>query len=203
MIFIGASRKNARKRIADLWHFSSVLSFGAWHFLFFFAMQLESMQRQYLYPYPYRSVIEHYAEKYHVDSSLVAGIILSESKFQIEAKSKRGAVGLMQLMPETALWIAEQLGDREYNLAVLHEPQKNIEYGTWYIASLEDEFGGNEVLALAAYNAGRGNVYDWMEEKHWDMDFQEVSAIPYEETRTYVASVLKNRQKYMELYGRE
>lgn len=172
-------------------------------FSFFFAMQLESMQRQYLYPYPYRSVIEHYAEKYHVDSSLVAGIILSESKFQIEAKSKRGAVGLMQLMPETALWIAEQLGDREYNLAVLHEPQKNIEYGTWYIASLEDEFGGNEVLALAAYNAGRGNVYDWMEEKHWDMDFQEVSAIPYEETRTYVASVLKNRQKYMELYGRE
>ena len=57
------------------------------------------------------------------------------------------------------------------------------------------------MLALAAYNAGRGNVHDWMEENHWGMDFREVSAIPYEETRAYVMSVLKNRQKYLELYG--
>lgn len=170
-------------------------------FSFFFAMQLESMQRQYLYPYPYRSVVEHYAEKYHVDSALIAGMILSESKFQNEAKSHRGAVGLMQLMPETAMWISEQINDKEYNLGELHEPQKNIEYGTWYIASLEEEFGGNEVLALAAYNAGRGNVHEWMDEKHWGMDFHEVSAIPYEETRVYVSSVLKNRRKYLELYG--
>ena len=170
-------------------------------FSFFFAMQSESMQRQYIYPYPYRSIVEHYAAKYKVDSSLVAGMILSESKFQSGAKSHRGAVGLMQLMPETALWISEQIDDKEYNPGELHEPQKNIEYGTWYIASLEKEFEGNEVLALAAYNAGRGNVHDWMEENHWGMDFREVSAIPYEETRVYVMSVLKNRQKYWELYG--
>jgi len=107
----------------------------------------------------------------------------------------------MQLMPETALWISEQIDDKEYNPGELHEPQKNIEYGTWYIASLEKEFEGNDVLALAAYNAGRGNVHDWMEENHWGMDFREVSAIPYEETRVYVMSVLKNRQKYWELYG--
>ena len=126
---------------------------------------------------------------------------MSESKFQSGAKSHRGAVGLMQLMPETALWISEQIDDQEYNPGELHEPQKNIEYGTWYIASLEKEFEGNDVLALAAYNAGRGNVHDWMEENHWGMDFHEVSAIPYEETRAYVMSVLKNRQKYLELYG--
>ena len=169
-------------------------------FSFFFIMQSESMQRQYLYPYPYRSVVEHYAAKYKVDSSLVAGMILSESKFRNEAKSHRGAIGLMQLMPETAMWISEQLDDKEYELSELREPQKNIEYGTWYIASLEEEFEGNDVLALAAYNAGRGNVHDWMEENHWGMDFREVSAIPYEETRAYVASVLKNRKKYLELY---
>ena len=169
-------------------------------FSFFFIMQSESMQRQYLYPYPYRSVVEHYAAKYKVDSSLVAGMILSESKFRNEAKSHRGAIGLMQLMPETAMWISEQLDDKEYELSELREPQKNIEYGTWYIASLEEEFEGNDVLALAAYNAGRGNVHDWMEERHWDMNFNEVSAIPYEETRAYVASVLKNRKKYLELY---
>lgn len=172
-------------------------------FSFFFAMQSKSMQRQYLYPYPHRSVVEHYAAKYNVDSALVAGMILSESKFRHEAKSSRGAIGLMQLMPETAQWISEQIDDKAYNVGELHEPQKNIEYGTWYIASLEEEFGGNEVLALAAYNAGRGNVHDWMEEKHWDMDFHEVAAIPYEETRAYVSSVLKNRRKYLELYGTE
>ena len=98
------------------------------------------------------------------------------------------------------MWISEQLDDKEYELSELREPQKNIEYGTWYIASLEEEFEGNDVLALAAYNAGRGNVHDWMEERHWDMNFNEVSAIPYEETRAYVASVLKNRKKYLELY---
>ena len=89
-------------------------------FSFFFAMQSESMQRQYIYPYPYRSVVEHYAAKYKVDSSLVAGMILSESKFQSGAKSHRGAVGLMQLMPETALWISEQIDDQDYNPGELH-----------------------------------------------------------------------------------
>ena len=191
-------RQETNRRFAALFLGIAVLVLA---FSFFFAMQFEAIQRQYLYPYPYRSDVEHYAAKYEIDSSLVAGVILSESKFKNDAKSHRGAVGLMQLMPETAVWISEQMDDTSYSLGKLHEPKKNIEYGTWYLASLEREFDGNDILALAAYNAGRGNVHDWMEEMHWGMDFHEVSAIPYEETRAYVVSVLKNRRKYLELYG--
>ena len=107
----------------------------------------------------------------------------------------------MQLMPDTAEWIAVQLDDAGFSVERLHEPAMNIRYGTWYLASLKKEFKGNEVLALAAYNAGRGNVHEWMQENHWDMDFQNAAAIPYEETRAYVMRVLKDRQKYQELYG--
>ena len=104
-----------------------------------------------------------YAAIYNVDSNLTAAVIKSESKFKHTATSHRGAVGLMQLMPETAEWIAEQLNDKSYSVEGLHEPDRNIRYGTWYLAELEREFQGNDILALAAYNAGRGNVKAWME----------------------------------------
>jgi soluble lytic murein transglycosylase len=108
----------------------------------------------------------------------------------------------MQLMPDTAAWIAKQLDDQDFSLERLHEPDMNIRYGTWYLSSLRDEFQGNEVLMLAAYNAGRGNVHEWMDTYGWTMDFSAVDEIPYEETKAYVASVLKNKKKYEALYGK-
>lgn len=162
--------------------------------------QVESIQKEYIYPYPYREYVEQYAALYDVDSSLVASVILNESKFQNDVHSHSGAVGLMQLMPETADWVAKQVGDKSFSADQLHDPQMNIRYGTWYLASLEKEFAGNEVLVLAAYNAGRGNVHEWMQQNNWPADFHEVSAIPYEETRAYVWNVLKNQKKYQHLY---
>ena len=76
----------------------------------------------------------------------------------------------------------------------------NIRYGVWYLAELEREFGGNDILALAAYNAGRGNVRDWMERFHWTQQFDEIEAIPYPETRFYVRRVLEDREQYKRLY---
>ncbi len=175
-----------------------LLAFGV-----YFLFQFESMQKSYLYPYPYREIVERYAAEYKVDSVLAASVIMSESKFKNDVHSHRGAIGLMQLMPETAQWIAGQLDDGAFSVERLHEPETNIRYGIWYLASLEKEFNGNEVLVLAAYNAGRGNVHEWMEQNHWSMDFKNVTEIPYEETRAYVVSVLKNRQKYRELYKKD
>ena len=141
-----------------------------------------------------------YASMYRVDSNLTAAVIKNESKFRREVHSHRGAVGLMQLMPDTAKWIAGQLGDTEYSEQGLHEPGRNIRYGTWYLSTLQKEFYGNDVLALAAYNAGRGNVQEWIKEKDWPKDFSDIDAIPFEETRDYVRQVLNDQKKYRELY---
>ena len=170
--------------------------------VFFAVMRLPAMQRAWLYPYPHRELVESYAAKYQVDSALAAAVIWTESKFKCEAHSHRGAVGLMQLMPDTALWIAEQVGDESYGESVdaLHEPERNIGFGIWYLHSLEQEFHGNDCLALAAYNAGRGNVHEWMKRYDWGYDFADAAAIPYTETREYVQRVLETKQHYESLY---
>ena len=126
-----------------------------------------------------------------------------ESNFAEDARSKSGAVGLMQIMPETANWIATQLDEKPPSIRQLHNSDTNIKYGIWYLAELEDEFFGNDVLALAAYNAGRGNVHHWMERKGWRKNFSDVDAIPFDETRHYVKKVLACHEKYSELYGTE
>lgn len=170
-------------------------------FVTFFVLQQENVQREYIYPYYYREMVEDYGQRYHVDPYLVAGVIKAESKFQPHVQSSRGATGLMQLMPATAIWIAGQLEDKQFSLDKLKDPAQNIWYGTWYLGTLQEEFRGNEVLMLAAYNAGRGNVLDWMELYGWDYDFQDIDAIPFRETEEYVRSVLKHKEKYKLLYS--
>ena len=82
-------------------------------------------------------------------------------------------------------------------------PATNIQLGTWYLGYLMEEFNHNEVLALAAYNAGRGHVESWMEEYQWDKNFNDIDAIPFPETRLYVRNVLKYQERYEELYGQD
>ncbi|WP_462331540.1 lytic transglycosylase domain-containing protein [Schwartzia sp. (in: firmicutes)] len=163
----------------------------------------DSVQKKYLYPYPYQDLVEAYAAANGVDSALVASVIMNESKFKSDVHSHRGAIGLMQIMPETGEWIAAQLEEEHFNPDKLHDPETNIRYGIWYLAELKQEFNGNDILALAAYNAGRGMVHDWMEEKKWKKGFHAISEIPYPETREYVVKVLKNKEKYQKLYERK
>ncbi|MBR5162620.1 MAG: lytic transglycosylase domain-containing protein [Schwartzia sp.] len=169
-------------------------------FAVYLVSQFEPVKKKYIYPYPHQELVTLYAEANGVSPALVASVIMHESKFADQAHSPRGAVGLMQLMPETAEWIAGQLGEEDFSLEKLREPEMNIRYGTWYLAHLEQEFDGNQVLTLAAYNAGRGTVHEWMEERGWAPNFNDISAIPYPETRFYVARVLKDRKQYETLY---
>ena len=171
----------------------------------YFLTSMPTFQRKFLYPFPYRTQVENYSARWKVDKFLAIAVMKVESNFSEAAHSQSGAVGLMQIMPETAAWIAYQLGEDADEIADdiknLREPETNIRYGTWYLAELEDEFRGNDVLALAAYNAGRGNVREWMEQNHWGENFSDVDEIPYAETRDYVKRVLHCREKYSELYG--
>ncbi len=180
-----------------------------WFFLFVFTTvvivslyQTNWFQKKYMYPMYYQQEVYRYALKNNLNPFLVAGVIRTESKYNPTARSPKGARGLMQLMPTTANWIAAQnkltvLSDQD-----LYNPDLNIKLGTWYLSELLNEFHNNEILALAAYNGGRGNVKDWMRRFQWTYDFTEIDKIPFPETRDFVHRVQKSKEKYQYLYGR-
>lgn len=177
---------------------SLLLTFGA-----SFIYTGEWFQKKYAYPLLYKGLVFKYADEYDLDPWLVAGVIKAESKFLLAARSPVGAIGLMQLMPETAEWIADQLEYPDFQLNDLETPAVNIRFGTWYLASLTQEFNGNEVLMLAAYNAGRGTVKQWMEQYGWTMSFRDSEQIPFPETREFIGEVLWNKKRYQELHDRD
>lgn len=165
-----------------------------------FSLAQTPMVQKIYYPYLYRPIIEKYSAMYDVDPLLVVAVIRAESKFLPQSKSHKGAQGLMQLMPETAQWIADSVGDKNFSQADLKEPEKNIQFGTWYLANLQKEFK-NTMLVLAAYNGGRGHVKEWIQTKQLDLTHLKQEDIPFGETREYVQRVLKNYTKYNTLYS--
>jgi len=160
-----------------------------------------------MYPMKYQEYIIEHSESYKVDPYLVAAIIRTESNFRPNKESAKGAIGLMQLMPPTASWIAEQEGDDDSTLRRLNEPEINIRYGVWYIQSLERQLvpQGASVedkiaLIAAAYNAGPGSVERWLQEGTWDGRYANLQQIPFGETRHYVNRIYYYYQKYEQAY---
>jgi len=153
-----------------------------------------------LYPLPHRELVTSVAEKYQVDPYLVFAIIRVESKFNQQAKSVAGATGLMQIMPKTGEWIAGKMGIKQYEIEMLTQPSYNIPMGTWYLGNLDHEFDQRLPLVVAAYNAGRGNVREWLVSGKWDGTLENVDDIPYGETRQYVINVIKTYQIYQAIY---
>jgi len=162
-------------------------------------LQISELQKI-IYPYPHRTVVEKYATQYGVDPLFVLAVIREESKFLPRSESHKGAKGLMQLMPSTAQSIAESIGDKAYSEEYLLDPEKNIQYGTWYLASLQKLFSNNRPLVIAAYNGGRGRVQEWIKSGQIDPENIRLEDIPFNETRGYVDRVLKSYQKYIKLY---
>ncbi|MBC7104775.1 MAG: lytic transglycosylase domain-containing protein, partial [Firmicutes bacterium] len=137
-----------------------------------------------------------------LDPYLVAAVVKVESNFEPQARSPRGAAGLMQLMPETGAWAARQLGETEFDPSALFDPELNVRLGTRYLAALWREFGGDTVLVLAAYNAGSGRVKEWLARAEWTGEGRTVDQIPFPETRHFVRKVLWYHEVYRYLYGR-
>lgn len=152
------------------------------------------------YPLPHQELVFSVAEKHDVDPYLVFAIIRAESKYQTAAESPVGAKGLMQIMPETGSWIADQKGLEGFKPEDLHAPDINIDFGCWYLHNLSQEFQGNIPLTVAAYNAGRGQVEEWVAQDIWHGDIKKIDKIPFPETRQYLKNVLKNYEAYQAIY---
>lgn len=158
------------------------------------------VQMRFVYMWDYQQDIVTYSQKNKIDPFLVAAIIKNESGFDHKAVSPVGAIGLMQIMPETGEWIAKQMGLPNYTKDSLYETQMNIRMGCWYVGELDAEFKHNLALIMIAYNAGRGQTKAWMQENGWDYNFNDPAKIPYPDTREYVQKVLRDRDKYYLLY---
>jgi soluble lytic murein transglycosylase len=145
------------------------------------------------YPLRYEQIVVGHAANYSLDPQLVAAVIYQESKFDADAVSASGAVGLMQLLPSTGQGIADRTGGRKWTPEDLHSPELNIRYGCWYLRHLLDKYGDEE-LALAAYNAGQTNVDRWREAGR---------GIEFAETRHYVERVQELKATYARAYADE
>ena len=145
------------------------------------------------YPLQYDAIVVGHARNYDLDPALLAAVIYRESKFDAQAKSKSGAIGLMQLLPSTAKGIALHTGGTRFRVEDLYDPEINVRYGAFYLRRLLRKYG-DERLALAAYNAGQANVDAWLADG---------GGIEFSETREYVHKVLAARDIYARAYSRE
>lgn len=181
------------------------LSKALWIVILLFMALLFTFPRwiTYFYPQPHKEIVFTQAKEQGVDPYLVFAIMRAESKYEDTAESPVGAKGLMQIMPDTAQWIAKQRGMGTLDPALLHDPQVNITLGCWYLADLSKEFDGQLPLVVAAYNAGRGRVNEWRAAGIWDGRAEKLDSIPFQETRNYVKNVLGNYEAYQIIYSRD
>src|SRR2546421_6602352 len=164
--------------------------------------QLGSAVHRRALPLSEASVIRKQAAAKHLDPALIAAVIYAESKFD-PRPSSAGAEGLMQILPDTAYFIAHRSGGTRFTASDLRTPSVNVAYGSYYLRYLLDHYGGNEMLAVAAYNGGVANVDSWVARADAAGKTLTVARIPFGETRAYVQRVLHAQQAYRTTYRRE
>jgi len=146
------------------------------------------------FPVRYMDIIKAHAGE--LEPSLILSVIKAESSFRQRVESHAGAQGLMQLMPPTAAWMAEQMGMTDFDPENVWKPEINIAIGSFYLNWLKNYYNGNINLALAAYNAGLGNVNRWLADPEFSSDGENLDVIPFRETYNYLHRVRQNQQVY-------
>ncbi len=173
-------------------------------FAFVFGIVLDLMITKVEYsiykkPDEYSEFVEKYSEKYDVPEHVIYSVIKAESGFDELAKSSAGAMGLMQMMPETFDDLAFNHFKESVNSSSLYDPETSIKYGTYYLSYLYDRYG-DWSLVFAAYNGGLNKVNEWLKDEKYSTDGKNLTHIPFKETRKYVSRVEKNVEKYDDLY---
>lgn len=148
------------------------------------------------------SIIRAQAAEKHLDPALIAAVIYAESEFHPRTSSA-GALGLMQILPETAHFIARKSGGTRFTTEDLATPEINLAYGSWYLRYLLNRYENNETDAVAAYNAGLAHVDEWVAAAHAEGRHMQIEDIPYPETQEYVRRVERVQGEYRAAYPKE
>ena len=154
------------------------------------------------HPLEYAGWITQYALEQGLDPALVSAVILCESSFNPQAESRLGARGLMQLMEDTAGWVAHKLDedDASYSFDRLYDAETSIRFGTWYLGYLSRRFDGDATKIVCAYHAGQGNVDAWLKNPAYSSDGVTLDVIPTQDTSAYASRVLRARDVYRKYY---
>lgn len=196
-------RGNTYERRENLKNKKILIIIGLILLVFVFLLIFKDKLLKIMYPKTYSEIVTIYEEEYGVEENLIYAVIKAESNFKINAVSNRGALGLMQLMEETASDVAKKANidiDFENIKEELLNPGNNINIGTKYLSQLLEKYKNKEV-ALAAYNAGIGTVDKWIEEGTIKEDGLDIEKIPYKETNNYVRKILRDYNIYEKLYS--
>ncbi len=190
-------RKNIKKRRSYLPKVIIVIILAvlAW----ILAGELTERHNMLMYPKKYSEYVESYCEKYNVPSDIVYAVIRTESGFDENAVSSAGAVGLMQITPDTYDWLLYIR--KEEKVSELYSAETNIDFGTYFLSYLYKKFGNWETV-FAAYNAGMNRVADWLENPDYS-NGHTLTYIPFTETRNYVDKVANTIIKYRQIYQKE
>ncbi len=159
-----------------------------------FILKTPDTVRRAIYPLEYEQTIRQVSAEQDLEPTFVAAVVYTESRFRPDARSHRGAYGLMQLLPQTARFIQTRSGIE----GDWQDPRTNLRIGAWYLGYLENRYLGDERLMLAAYNSGESRVDGWISDRGFDVG----EDIPFRETRHYVKNVLEAQSIYEEIYGR-
>lgn len=160
---------------------------------------MENYISEVTHPMKYSEQVEKYSDTYGVPEEIIYSVIKCESSFKADAKSKDGAIGLMQIMPATFEDLCRRMGE-QYNESLLYDPEVNIKYGTFYLSYLYSRYGVWETV-FAAYNAGYGRVDGWLDNPDISTDGR-LENIPFEETKNYVERVSDARKVYSGLIAK-
>jgi soluble lytic murein transglycosylase len=195
------ARRSTRTRYrsrAVIWRRRAVVAaiLGAGLAIALSQINVEKAIREITLPLQHEDIIRQQATEKHLDPALIAAVIYAESRFS-DQESSAGAIGLMQITPQTGQYLKHLSGGITFHTADLHDPQVNISYGSYLLRHLLDRYDGNEIAALAAYNAGFNNV------DRWGGSSLTMDDIPFPETQAYVQEVLSKRDEYASNYASE
>ena len=155
------------------------------------------IEKKVVYPLKYKEEILQYSTFYSLEPALIFAVVKTESSFKENAKSSKGAIGLMQITKSTGEYVASLLGEKNFNL---ENPQTNVKYGCFYIRYLKNKFN-TQRETLCAYNAGEGVVLNWLKNPEYSADGKTLNKIPFAETKEYLLKIEKTFNKYKNLYG--